>query len=174
MPKWCTRLASRTMIGWRRIRAINLIAASRIFIMNEYMMNREQWINLRQSPHSRRFFVTWIGDGTDFWMKLNAMANLSLWVERTDSMVSPGLSERVIHRRSNLCPCSTISFMRRLTSWWISSLRKWNQSFALKTYQRHMFPSFSSPICRLLRFDCLCMSTIDRFAASRDYFELFF
>lgn len=141
--KWWIRLASRTIIGWRRILAISFIALSTIFNIKESVVKCYQSINLRQSPQILRFFVIWIVDGIDFWMKLNAMANRSLCVERTDSIVSSEANGRVIHRGSNLCPYSITSFFSRWASRWISSLRGWNQSFALKLYnKRHVFIDF--------------------------------
>lgn len=83
-----------------------------------------QWImtigseeeNSRQSPQTRRFFVTWMRDGTGLWMRLNAIASFSLWPQSIDSSVSSSSISRVIHDELNLCSWSISSFVKRSSS----------------------------------------------------------
>lgn len=56
--------------------------------------------HLRQSPQTRRFFVTWISDVVGFATKFHAIASFSLCPQRADSVVSSSFNGRVIHDES--------------------------------------------------------------------------
>ncbi len=58
--------------------------------------------NIRQSPQTRRFFVSCILRVCGFATKAHAIANLSLWPQSTDATVSSWFNARVIQLESYL------------------------------------------------------------------------
>ena len=77
----------------------------------------------RQSPHTRRFFVTWISDAPGLATKFQAIASRSLCPQSTDATVSSACNGQVIQLGSYAYPCSTSCFAMRSPSAWISDER---------------------------------------------------
>ena len=89
---------------------------------------------IRQSPHTRRFFVIWMTDGLGSWMRLKTIANFSLCPQSTDSILSPSWRGRVTQLPSNSCPCSFRSCDKRSTPAIIWGDFRWEGSWALNLW----------------------------------------
>ena len=150
--KWWMRLASRMMISIWYILAINFVARSTnigiLFRVCFYPISRY----IRQSPHTRRFFVIWITDGLGSWIRLKTIASFSLCPQSTDSIVSPSWRGRVIQLLSNTWPCSFSFSVKRSIPAIILGDSRWNWSWALNLWNAKT-PLLSS--WKILRMWCL-------------------